>query len=608
MRESQSSYCLLVYKKGQIITTYEIFNDDTIITIGRHSGNDINLTGDTSISRIHAVLVRIQDSSIEKGMDIRHQPKNGLFLLRDLSSAHGTKIGKSYIHKWLLKDGDTINIGSYTLIWKTNNLSDIGEQGLPLNKRYGELPQPAESRTGTALSTIKGFNAGSNNQDHTEFLSNVTKSGYSEDFMENPQEFLFPLMTILASEKAVLGCHEAGLVHITYQKGFDRESPYCSPEFLNNLSTAGSIRQEGAIWTVLSQNGFMGLFRLRPPAFNEEDMRFMNHACESLLKANSLKNDLYAYTPWLTPIVGLFDQQNECNRIVNFTDSDNNDLLILGETGTGKEILARYIHEHSNRRNKPFITANCGSLPLDLVYSELFGHEKGSFTNAVDRKAGYFEMANGGTLFLDEIGDIPEHVQVAVLTALQQRRIQRLGGKESIPVDIRVIGATDQDIDSKMKENSFRRALYERFAFKIRIPPLRERQFEIPLLSYYFLDKISEDILSISRDALECLRNYEWPGNVRELKAVIKAASIDKKGAIFSWDLPDAIRYTKKVRHVLHKKDKTLKELEKERIIEALEETRGNIGETIRILGISRATLYNKFKEYELQTPGRAIQ
>ena len=604
MKESRPAGHLIVKKKGQVVTTYTIRPDDTVVTIGRHSTNDVNLTGDTTVSRIHAAIVRVPDSHVDatKG---RMDGGDCLYLIRDLGSVQGTKIGKIFLRKRVLTDGDTIQIGSYALVWNSKDVSPKSKQGLPLEERFGGLAPVADYTASTLLPSLKLADTPPLNEEQAEFLTSISTRGFSDDFMESPGEFLLPLMKLLSVDKALIGCHEEGCTHLTCQRGFDRESPHCSADFLLKVARERSVLQEGAIWSVLPQNGFVALFRTKPPAFCEEDMAFMRRACETLATTDFSSAEADVSTPWLTPIVGLFDLRGKCLQMAEDEDQENGDVLLLGESGTGKEVLARFIHEHSSRRDGPFITANCSSLPHDLVYAELFGYEKGAFSGAVERKAGYLEMAHGGTLFLDEIGDMPDLVQVALLTALQQRRIQRLGAKESLPLDIRVIGATDQDVIGKMRDNAFRRPLYERFVHRLNVPPLRERIHEIPLLAYYFLDRTSGDVSAISRDALQCLRTYDWPGNVRELKHIIKVASTGKKGFIFSWDLPDKIRLAKKIQQVVQRKDKTLKEMERDRIVEVLEETRGSVGEAIRILGISRATLYNKVKEYGLQTPGR---
>lgn len=202
---------------------------------------------------------------------------------------------------------------------------------------------------------------------------------------------------------------------------------------------------------------------------------------------------------------------------------------------------------------------------------------------------------------MDEMGDVPESIQVALLTAMQQREIRRLGSEKTTPVDVRILAATDRDLEQGMQDDTFRRALYERFGYKISIPPLRERKEDIPLLAYYFLDMYSKDTQAISREALQCMRDYDWPGNVRELQNVIKSTVLTKNEMSFSWDLLATIRHARKVQQYQEKIQKSLKETEKERIIMVLDETRGNVDQAARILGISRATLYNKLKEYDIQ-------
>ena len=290
--------------------------------------------------------------------------------------------------------------------------------------------------------------------------------------------------------------------------------------------------------------------------------------------------------------------REKCLEIARAEGQENSDVLIMGETGVGKEALARLIHRQSPRHEGPFITVGCPSLPKELAHSELFGHEKGAFTDATEKKLGYLELADKGTLFLDEIGDMPLSLQAALLTALQQREIRPLASQKAKKVNIRVIAATDRNVEQMLEEETFRRALYERLGFKLAVPPLRERRTEIPLLAHYFLDQYSKDTRAISREALKCLREYHWPGNVRELQNVITDATLKKRDIIFSWDLKPEIKYASKVNEYQEKVQKTLKETEKEVIMQVLIETRGNRFQAAKILKISRASVYNKIKEY----------
>jgi PAS domain S-box-containing protein len=219
-------------------------------------------------------------------------------------------------------------------------------------------------------------------------------------------------------------------------------------------------------------------------------------------------------------------------KLVASTDSS---VLILGETGTGKELVARAVHSNSERRNRPLIKVNCAALPIGLIESELFGHEKGAFTGATDRRIGRFELAHGGTIFLDEIGDMPSDVQVKLLRVLQEHEFERLGGSDPIKVDVRVIAATNRDLLRSASEGTFRQDLYYRLnVFPVQLPPLRERREDIPPLVHYFVRrfslKIGRKITRIQRETMERLVSYSWPGNVRELENVIERAVILSRG------------------------------------------------------------------------------
>jgi transcriptional regulator with GAF, ATPase, and Fis domain len=216
-------------------------------------------------------------------------------------------------------------------------------------------------------------------------------------------------------------------------------------------------------------------------------------------------------------------------------------VLLTGETGTGKELIARAIHKRSQRSAKAFVTVNCAAIPQTLIGSELFGHEKGAFTGALQRRLGRFELADGGTIFLDEIGDLPAETQSALLRVLQEREFERVGGTQSIRADVRVIAATNRDLKAAMMNGTFRSDLFYRLqVFPIEIPPLRERREDIPLLVEYFTDrytsKMGKKIRSISHKSLDLLRSYFWPGNIRELQNVVERAVIVAETEVLSID------------------------------------------------------------------------
>ena len=273
-------------------------------------------------------------------------------------------------------------------------------------------------------------------------------------------------------------------------------------------------------------------------------------------------------------------------------------IMISGNTGTGKEIVARAIHHQSPRRNKPFLAVSCASLPESLLESELFGHEKGSFTGASERKKGKFEASDQGTLFLDEIGEINANTQIHLLRALEEKKITRVGGNEEIDVDVRVIAATNKDLRTMVKQGSFREDLYYRLkVVSIQLPPLRDRREDILPLAEHFLRKFSKDnnkvIKCFSPDVIEFMMNYSWPGNVRELENMIEHGVILAKHKEISMaDLPQDFC------HPSPPEEKTIEDVMRIHIINVLEETKGNISEAAKILGIQRMTLYNKLKKY----------
>lgn len=280
-------------------------------------------------------------------------------------------------------------------------------------------------------------------------------------------------------------------------------------------------------------------------------------------------------------------------------------VLITGESGTGKELIASSIYEHSLRKGKPFVAINCVAIPEGLLESELFGHEKGSFTGATARKIGKFEMADGGTVFLDEIGDMPMATQAKLMRALQEKEFERVGGTAPVRIDVRFIAATNKDLLQSIQEGKFREDLYFRLnVFSISLPPLRDRREDISMLAAYFLEN-SPKPAKLSTAALQVLIGYQWSGNIRELKNVIERASImSEDGIIDVQHLPEHIRKgNKKLISVLKEHlplDEQINLLEKEMIIGALKESGGVQVKAANILGINQRSLWHRIKKHEI--------
>ena len=282
-------------------------------------------------------------------------------------------------------------------------------------------------------------------------------------------------------------------------------------------------------------------------------------------------------------------------------------VLILGETGTGKELIAKAIHNLSNRKENAFITVNCAALPVQLIESELFGHEKGSFTGAIEKRIGKFEIANGGTIFLDEIGELPLEIQAKLLRVLQEKEFERLGGKSTVHSDVRIVAATNRNLEKEVEQGKFRNDLYFRLnVFPIIVPPLRERKDDIPLLVKYFIDKYSKklgrEVKSIKKSDLDILLKYDWPGNIRELEHIIERAIIVSEGSNLNFEklFGGNIRQTEQD----FQSFKTLVENEKEHIINALKIANGKVtGENsaAQLLGINGKTLGSKMRKLKIK-------
>ena len=301
-------------------------------------------------------------------------------------------------------------------------------------------------------------------------------------------------------------------------------------------------------------------------------------------------------------IIGKGDAMQGVFDLISRVARTDSTVLITGESGTGKELIAQAIHGNSNRCYMPFIAVSCGALPDSLLESELFGYEKGAFTGAENSKKGRFEMANKGTLFLDEIGDISLKTQVDLLRVLQQRELMRLGSEEVIKVDVRILAATNRDLQKAIKENRFREDLYYRLnVISIHVPPLRERKEDIPLLVKAFIEKycleLNKEVVKIAPSALQLLLGYDWPGNVRELENVIERALVIGSGKeIVQEDLPFSRKEIEP-----YEFPKSLKMMEKLHIERILDESDWNISLAARELGIDRQTLYNKIEKYQIR-------
>ncbi|WP_299182673.1 sigma-54 dependent transcriptional regulator [uncultured Aquimarina sp.] len=303
-------------------------------------------------------------------------------------------------------------------------------------------------------------------------------------------------------------------------------------------------------------------------------------------------------------VKGISDASKKLNEYVALVAPTRMSVLVIGDSGTGKEYVASSIHKASKRSDKPFVPVDCGAIPKEIASSEFFGHIKGSFTGAVNDKVGHFEAANGGTLFLDEIGNLSYELQVQLLRALQERKIKPVGSNKEIEVDIRVIAATNEDLSNAVKEGEFREDLYHRLnEFSIKVPPLKDRIEDLMLFANYFLEEsnveLDKHVVGFADEVLDTFKKYDWPGNLRELKNIVKRSVLLSQNEMITMDeLPNDVAYAShnaKQTYGLFKNQN-----EQELILDALEKANGNKAKAARMLDIDRKTLYNKLKQYDI--------
>jgi len=368
------------------------------------------------------------------------------------------------------------------------------------------------------------------------------------------------------------------------------------------------LTQYGTIESALEVTR-MGAFDYVTKPFRIEELRSrlerVARAVE-LQQENRLLREQLRTRPGFGGLIGVSMKMQRVYKMIEKVSQHEYPVLILGESGTGKELVAKSIHFSGPRKDRPFAPVDCSALVPTLIESELFGYVKGAFTGAMQAKQGLLEAAKGGTLFLDEIGDMPVDLQAKLLRALQEREVKPVGSTERRQINVRIIAATNRDLDSAIRAGTFRQDLYFRLnVVQVKLPPLRDRKSDIPILVTAFLEKFSESqgpVRTISDDAMRRLIAYDWPGNVRELEnAIERAVALGSGPIVHVGDLPSNLQYSASER--VPEKDEILplEELERRAILRTLRETGGDKLSAARILGIGKTTLYRKLKQYHVE-------
>ncbi|MBZ5528404.1 MAG: sigma-54 dependent transcriptional regulator [Acidobacteriia bacterium] len=369
------------------------------------------------------------------------------------------------------------------------------------------------------------------------------------------------------------------------------------------------LTQYGTIQSAVEAMG-MGAKGYVTKPFHVEDLRRellkVAHVVD-LDQENRLLREQLRTRPGFGGLIGMTAKMQRVFKLVEKISQHDYPVLILGESGTGKELVARSIHFSGPRKDKPFIPVDCSALVPTLIESELFGYVKGAFTGAFHAKQGLLEAAQGGTLFLDEIGELPVDLQAKLLRALQEHEIKPVGSTERRPINVRIIAATHRDLEQAIRSGEFRQDLFFRLnVVQVKLPPLRERKSDIPILAASFLEKFSDakkSALTISNDAMQRLMAYDWPGNVRELEnAIERAVALSSGPVLHVADLPSNLIYPSGDRLPEKGELLPLEELERRAILRTLRETGGDKLATARLLGIGKTTLYRKLKLYHMDS------
>jgi DNA-binding NtrC family response regulator len=386
-----------------------------------------------------------------------------------------------------------------------------------------------------------------------------------------------------------------GLYLFNYLKENFTDIPVIFLTAFGTVDSAVTAMTEGAFFYFIKPPDYVKLKAILNKAVEQKKLKNENAELRSRLES----------TYRFSNIIGRSPNMENIFRIVESIKDSSSNVLITGETGTGKELLANAIHYTSNRHYRPFVAINCAAIPRELLEAELFGYERGAFTGAVSKRIGKFEEAHAGTLFLDEVGEMEIPLQAKILRAVQEREIERIGGNKKIKIDIRLIASTNRELDKEVKLKKFRADLYYRLnVVQIKLPPLAERKTDIPLLVTHFIDKFSQregkNISSVSPEVMNIFLSYSWPGNLRELENVIERAIVlAKRDIIGPGIIPVEIKREVKKKTKGADSVKPLKELEIEMILQAIDAFSGNKSKAAEALGITRKVLYNRLKQVE---------
>jgi two-component system nitrogen regulation response regulator GlnG len=613
---------LLIIVSGRAMTLKEYtFPEPDLILIGRARSSDIILADpDREVSRFHAVLVKLPGPPEQ-------------YLMRDLSSSSGITVGGRVVDQAIFHDTITFEIADYTLTCSTNKTFQPRANHLRLVGKKSDIDS-IEGKT--VVRSLEGNHfkteLAPDRQEIAEEVLRLLQKGVPIEVLF--RDLITPIIRSVTADRGIVAVFR-GIRRDAWEEvasaGLEpgEQIEVRDLHFADRLLSGEDIQEDGCLLCPITWNGKIEGFICLDKywsggSFSASDVSFLRLLCTlkrpvhpSVADESEEKEELQKVQEWPFCLIGKTRLMQALKHRVREAAATDMNVLITGESGTGKELVAQAIHQASADSNGPFVARNCAAVTETLAEAELFGYAAKSGISGADPQGaqGWFELANNGTLFLDEIQALNPLIQDKLLRVLQEKEVLRVRGTRSSPVQVKVIAATDQNMEEAVAQGKIRAAFYYRFSKKIEVPPLRDRKDDIPLLAHYFLDKYASRMgvppRSLSRAALKLLTGHDWPGNVRELENCIRDAVSSKKPLILSSDLPqnkmgrgshpdqEESSGLKVSRQAAAVGPQSIEEREREAILEALDTTRGNISRAVKILGYkSRQTMLNKMDRF----------
>ncbi len=622
--------CLILCQAGSPNKSYSI--SKTVTTIGRSLSNDITLH-DPFASRVHAQITALEDGGYE---------------IRDLGAKHPITVNGEAVKSHLLKDGDRIGVGDSILVFRSSESAVLGEVKFvtaeDMSQETAEIASlPAKSTAPFEAGDLISKDIAALRNDHQKLTLLYEFSRAVNSHLEDPHQVLQVIMQaafkMLDAERGFIALVDEDSKELTCELVQDNTQPQPQGKLEVSRTIVHKVLQEGVAVLIVNaqkdaelgkvksiqeynirsalcapllfRDEVMGIIyldnRISEGSFSQDDLMFLQAMCHQAgialgnarLHRQAVQENLRLENA-LRPryqILGESEGMKKIYTTIKKVAPTDVTVLIQGETGTGKELTAKVLHELSNRREGPFVAVNCAAIPKELIESELFGHEKGAFTGATSARQGKFQTAHGGTIFLDEVADMSLETQAKVLRTLEEKEFEPVGGTKTVRVNVRVIAATNKDLKKAAERAEFREDLYFRLnVVTLDLPPLRERKKDIIPLAEYFA---AGRVIKISARAQKRLLSYSWPGNVRELKNCIERAVVMGDGEVIQpEDLPYHIR---RGGQVIDEPLESLERFEQDHIARVLRTTRWRKSEAAKLLGISRQTLDNKIKAYNIK-------